>query len=83
MLIAGVIEARGYERFSLIAHALEPGKEKELYWQIARSEEKHANLFVELALEYFDENTVYTRLEEILNVEAEICRKLPFRAALH
>ncbi|SET49356.1 tRNA-(ms[2]io[6]A)-hydroxylase [Thalassotalea agarivorans] len=83
LLIAGVIEARGYERFSLIAHALEPGKEKELYWQIARSEEKHANLFVELALEYFDENTVYTRLEEILNAEAEICRKLPFRAALH
>jgi len=83
LIVAGVIEARGYERFSLIAEALEEGKEKELYWQIAKSEEKHKNLFIELALEYFERDEVFNRLEEVLIEEARICAELPFRPALH
>lgn len=83
LLVAGVIEARGHERFSLIAEVLPEGKDKDFYVSIAKSEEKHKNLFIELALEYFDDAVVYQRLEEILLVEADICEKLPFRAALH
>lgn len=83
LLVAAVIEARGYERFSLVAKALEPSKEKDFYDTIAKSEEKHAFLFVELAYEYFDKAEVDTRLEEILIAEANICAKLPHRAALH
>ncbi|MDN3652581.1 tRNA-(ms[2]io[6]A)-hydroxylase [Thalassotalea ponticola] len=83
LLVAGVIEARGHERFALIAEALPEGRDKKFYDDIAKSEEKHKNLFVELALEYFPEDEVYSRLEEILIAEAEICEKLPFRAALH
>ncbi|NRA70416.1 MAG: tRNA-(ms[2]io[6]A)-hydroxylase [Gammaproteobacteria bacterium] len=83
LLTAGVIEARGYERFSLVAEALAPGKDRELYAAIAKSEEKHKNLFVELAHEYFDNDKVDIRLEEILIAEAKICEALPFRAALH
>ena len=83
LLVAGVIEARGHERFSLIAQVLPEGKDKKFYDDIAKSEEKHKNLFVELALEYFDEAEVYARLEEILIEEGNICAKLPFRAALH
>ena len=83
LLVAAVIEARGYERFSLVAEALPEGKEREFYQAIAKSEEKHKNLFVELAYEYFDKAEVDLRLEEILIEEAKICEKLPFRAALH
>ncbi|MGB1199708.1 MAG: tRNA-(ms[2]io[6]A)-hydroxylase [Thalassotalea sp.] len=83
LLVAGVIEARGHERFALVAEALPAGKEKDFYHTIAKSEEKHKNLFVELALEYFNKDEVYQRLEELLVAEAEICAKLPFRAALH
>ncbi|MFT7429587.1 MAG: tRNA-(ms[2]io[6]A)-hydroxylase [Colwellia sp.] len=83
LIVAGVIEARGYERFSLIAQALPEGKDKVLYDAIAKSEEKHKNLFIELAYEYFDKDEVNIRLEEVLTLEAEICAKLPFRAALH
>ena len=83
LLVAGVIEARGHERFALVAQALPAGKEKDFYHSIAKSEEKHKNLFVELALEYFNEDEVYKRLDEILIAEADICAKLPFRAALH
>lgn len=83
LLVAAVIEARGYERFSLVAEALPEGKEKEFYMAIARSEEKHKNLFIELAYEYFDKAEVDARLDEILDAEAAICRALPDRAALH
>ena len=83
LLVAAVIEARGHERFSLVGQALPEGKEKDFYVTIAKSEEKHKNLFVELAYEYFDKNEVDVRLEEILIEEARICEGLPFRAALH
>ena len=83
LLIGGVIEARGYERFSLVSQALPEGPEKEFYAQIAASEKTHKNLFVELAYEYFDKADVDIRLDELLIAEAEICSKLPFRAALH
>jgi tRNA-(ms[2]io[6]A)-hydroxylase len=83
LLVAAVIEARGHERFSLVAEALEPGRDKDFYVSIAKSEAKHKNLFVELAYEYFDKADVDVRLEEILVAEGEICAKLPFRAALH
>jgi len=83
LLVAAVIEARGHERFSLVGQALPVGKEKDFYEAIAKSEEKHKNLFVELAYEYFDKVEVDERLEEILIAEASICEKLPFRAALH
>ncbi|AWB65355.1 tRNA-(ms[2]io[6]A)-hydroxylase [Saccharobesus litoralis] len=83
LLVAGVIEARGHERFSLVAEALPQGKDKDFYVAIAKSEEKHKNLFVELALEYFEESMVYERLDEILEAEAKICADLPYRAALH
>ena len=83
LLVAAVIEARGHERFALVAQALDAGKDKDFYVAIAKSEEKHKNLFIELAYEYFDKAEVDLRLEEILIEEAKICQALPFRAALH
>lgn len=83
LIVAAVIEARGYERFFLVAQALPEGKDKDLYMTIAKSEEKHKNLFIELANEYFKSTDVNSRLNEILEIEATICRQLPFRAALH
>ena len=36
-----------------------------------------------MALNYFEENEVYNRLDELNNQEAEILLALPIRAALH
>jgi tRNA-(ms[2]io[6]A)-hydroxylase len=83
LLVAAVIEARGYEKFWLVSQALPEGKDKDLYVAIANSEEKHKNLFIELAYEYCDKADVDQRLEEILIAEAEICAGLPIRAVLH
>ncbi|KPK54619.1 MAG: tRNA hydroxylase [Myxococcales bacterium SG8_38_1] len=83
LLILGVIEARGCERFGLLADALEPGPLKDFYTEITRSEARHHGLFVRLAKEYFNPDAVQTRLDELLDAEAKIVEQLPFRAAVH
>jgi tRNA-(ms[2]io[6]A)-hydroxylase len=83
LLTAGIIEARGAERFALVAQALEPGPLKTFYQAIARSEERHYELFKELAQRYFAQDVVEQRWDELLEYEAQIVRALPLRAALH
>lgn len=83
LLVAGAIEARGAERFGLVAAALEPGPLQKFYQSITRSEERHYELFLELARLYLPEDVVNQRWQELLEHEAEIVRQLPLRAALH
>jgi tRNA-(ms[2]io[6]A)-hydroxylase len=83
LLIAGIIEARGAERFGLIAKALPGGDLKRFYDSITRSELGHQGLFLQLAEKYFDPLPVRKRLEELLTTEAAIVSELPVRIALH
>lgn len=83
LLIASIVEARGYERFALVGQNLPAGELKSFYQNIARSEEKHYTLFLELAHEYFAPDVIAKRVDELLRIEARIVRKLPLRAALH
>lgn len=83
LLLAGIIEARGCERFQMIAEALPEGREKSFYTDIARAEARHHGLFIRLARQYFDETETRARLDELLEAEAKIVRGLPFRARLH
>jgi tRNA-(ms[2]io[6]A)-hydroxylase len=83
LLIASIIEARGAERFALVAQALEPGPLKTFYQSIARSEERHFELFLELAEKYLPQDMIEVRWNELLDAEAAIVATLPIRAALH
>jgi tRNA-(ms[2]io[6]A)-hydroxylase len=83
LLTASIIEARGAERFALIAAALETGPLKKFYQSIARSEERHYALFLELAGKYLDQEMIGERWEQLLDIEAAIVAGLPIRAALH
>lgn len=83
LLVAGVLEARGCERFGLVATALPPGPEKELYEELTRSEARHHGMFLRMARHYFPEAEVQERLDFFLDLEADALVKLPIRAALH
>ncbi|MBU6161982.1 MAG: tRNA-(ms[2]io[6]A)-hydroxylase [Myxococcales bacterium] len=83
LLAFGIVEARGCERFAMMAEALEPGSMKEFYMELTRSEARHHALYHRLARLYFDETEVETRLNELLDAEAEIVKSLPLRPALH
>lgn len=89
LLLGGVIEARGAERFGLIAAALPDGKTavdktlKDFYTAITRSEERHQGLFITLATNHFPKAIIDERLDQLLDIEAQLTSTLPLRAALH
>jgi tRNA-(ms[2]io[6]A)-hydroxylase len=83
MLISSVIEARGAERFRILAETIEDAALSDFYKRLWKSEAKHAHQFAHLLLKEFDESLVYPRLEELIAIEAEIMPKLKLRPAMH
>ncbi len=83
LLLGSIVEARGHERFSLIANALPVGELKTFYDSIARSEGRHFELFLSWAAHYFQPDIIEKRLQELLQIEANVLEDLPLRAALH
>ncbi len=83
LLLGSIIECRGAERFRLVYEALPAGDLKKFYHELWASEAKHGNIFVKLAMNYFDTDAVYKRLEELNKEEARILKSLPIKAALH
>jgi tRNA-(ms[2]io[6]A)-hydroxylase len=84
LLLASIIECRGAERFRLVWEALNRDAElKEFYHRLWVSEAKHGNIFVKMALNYFPEEQVYARLNELNVAEGQVIRGLKIRSALH
>lgn len=83
LLLASLVETRGAERFKLVYEALKDETLKDFYHRLWASEAKHGEVFVKMALNYFEETPVYDRLEEMKAQEAIILDNLPIRAALH
>lgn len=83
LLVSSIVECRGAERFRLIHEALQDPELKKFYLDLWAAEARHGNLFAEWALEYFPDEVVYPRLEELLAREAEIVANLPWRPSLH
>ena len=83
LLAAAIAEARGCERFGLLGAALPAGDLRDFYRELARTEVRHHEMYLELARKYFPAEQVEPRLEELLEVEAAIVRSLPVRAALY
>ena len=83
MVMAGVVEARGHERFARLAEALPPGAMKDFYRGIAQSEARHSGLFFDLAKQFFAEEDVDERVAFFLDKDAQIIAQIPPRPALH
>lgn len=83
LLVFGIVEARGTERFRVVAEN-HPDKElADFYMKLTEAEARHHELFVDLALEYFDEESVMKRLRELESLEFEVIQEIPIRAAVH
>ena len=84
LLLASIIECRGAERFRLVCAALDSEPElKGFYHELWTSEAKHGNIFVKMAMEYFPQEKVYSRLNELNTAEGRIVQGLELRPALH
>ena len=83
LLLASIIECRGAERFKMVSDALGDSELKKFYKELWTSEAKHGNIFVKMALNYFDEKEVYRRLEELNEMEGEVLSAMPLTPGLH
>jgi len=83
LLVSSIVESRGAERFRLVSQGMHDPVLRRFYRDLWASEAKHGNVFVEMALAYFDPQSIYTRLHVLAEGEAQIVDQLPLRPALH
>ena len=83
LLIGAIVERRGAERFGLVAAAVQDETLKKFYQAIAASEERHWELFYDLALAHCNPVEVAPRFVELTRLEALIMQAQPAHAALH
>ena len=85
LLIASIIEHRSHERMSLMAVATR-AKEPEVsafYADLCPSEERHEQLYLDLATLVVDAEAVRIRHAELFEHERRILHELPFNNRLH
>ena len=83
LLSGAVIEARGEERFRKLADHLKDEKLKVFYMALANAEKGHHQLFLRLALQYFNDQIVDKRLAEWIVIEKTVIEGIPVRSRLH
>ncbi|MEL6341310.1 MAG: tRNA-(ms[2]io[6]A)-hydroxylase [Myxococcota bacterium] len=83
LLVFGIVEARGCERFRILADGFGEAGLRGFYRELAQAEARHWALFVRMAKTYFPKDNVDRRLNELLDIEGDIVADLPVRCALH
>lgn len=80
LLVSALIEARSCERFKLLWQQVPDRALADFYYELMASEAGHFVTYVDLAKQYAAPAAVDARLQELLQVEGDIIRKLPVRA---
>ena len=83
LLMSSLIEARGEERFTLVANAVKDPFFKEFYQRLANEEAGHHMIFLKLAHHYFSEEQINKRVQELAIFEAEAMKAAPLTHRLH
>jgi tRNA-(ms[2]io[6]A)-hydroxylase len=72
LLVAGLIEARSCERFSLLAKHVDDAELADFYASLFESEARHHTTYVKLARDLASDQAVKQRLAELAAAEAAI-----------
>jgi tRNA-(ms[2]io[6]A)-hydroxylase len=83
LLMSALIEARGYERFLILAQALQEEDLKSFYTHLAEREAGHYMIFLRIARHYFSESEVALNLERMSLIESKAMLETPFSPRLH
>ena len=67
----------------MIANALPDGRLTTFYTSITESENQHYKLFLSLAEQHCDPKLISSRLNALVDIEANIIQNLPNKPALH
>ena len=83
LLVAGLIEARSCERFSLLRDHVHDKELQSFYGGLFESEARHHATYVRLACDIAPESTVHDRLHWLASREAEIISEGDERPRMH
>ncbi len=86
LLVGALIEARSHERLDLLATGFAKNGDTRLadfYGALAAAEDRHADLYVELAIQDAPAAGVYERLRILAEHEAAVLASLPFAPRIH
>ena len=83
LIVSGLIEARGWERFALLAQHLEDQELRTFYTELARRERGHYKIFINVAQKYFTQFDVDEAIRRISEYEGEAMQSAPLTARLH
>ncbi len=83
LLIAGIIEARSCERLQILEDNINDDELKKLYHDLFPTEAGHYMMFVKLAKNYFNNDLVEKRLNELSEFECSIVKSLPNISTMH
>jgi tRNA-(ms[2]io[6]A)-hydroxylase len=83
LLVAALIEARSCERFALLRDRLQDQELAAFYGSLFESEARHHATYVQMALLFAPEQTVFDRLQELSAIEAEIIDRGDERPRIH
>jgi tRNA-(ms[2]io[6]A)-hydroxylase len=83
LLVAGLIEARSCERFSLLRDYVADAELSSFYGSLFESEARHHSTYVRLAAHYATEDVVKARLAELAAQEAAIVEAGEELARMH
>jgi tRNA-(ms[2]io[6]A)-hydroxylase len=83
LIRSAFIEARSCERFRLLAQAPIPADLRDFYAELARAEDRHHELFLDLASSELGPELVRERVAALAPREAEIVASLPLESRMH
>ena len=83
LIIAAIVENRGFERFKLISENVNDNELAQFYHMIYTSEAKHGDMFLRLAENYFEKDEIVSRYNELAAFEGDILNNLAIAPALH
>ena len=91
LMVAAIVEARSCERFVRLAEGLRAGRVEvesadalgELYEGLARSESGHAQLFVDLAEEFYESSVVARELDRRAGLDAAALATIELSPRMH
>lgn len=83
LVVSGLIEARGAERFYLLAEELTDPELKEFYQKLADRELGHHKIFDQISAAIFSGDQIFEARERLARIESEAMLRQPLRATLH
>ncbi len=83
LIVSGVVEVRGVERFKTLSGQLEDEEMHRYYDKLWRAEAAHGSMFVEMARKYFADDVIKERLDWWIEREGEVLKSIPVHAKLH